>query len=479
MDLTYDQPIERLTVDRYLITTLAEYQTSFWREVGAQMRSEGHDVYFLSFDSRSVDLLADYDLPCFDATASQQKNKLGERDPLVICEQFDIREPLHWLTHEKYAFGVRDSEALLTKLAGVLVATDEVLEQLTDGGEVKLVQELGGFLSVLGSHFAAKARGLESWFIEPSFFRSRLLFIEGSIAALQHGGTERAPVSSEVKDYLDNTIDKNLIVVPEKDRHQYTTAFRKVVTVKNAKRLVEKAFDKYFLRKEQEFGHIGGHVSTHLKMIGASRKLAKHYSSINEAAPFVYYPLHVPGDVALTLRSPEYLDQIALVDFLCRNVPMGFKVAVKEHPAMIGAIGTEQIFRLTRRYDNFALIPPATNNFDVLRKASAVVTVNSKSGAEAGLLGKEVLVLGDAFYRDAPFAQSVESLSDLRGMLADTIARGGKADVVQETSEYYAAMWEKTWPGELYVESGSNPGVVARSLVGALQNGPLRARRAA
>ena len=47
--------------------------------------------------------------------------------------------------------------------------------------------------------------------------------------------------------------------------------------------------------------------------------------------PFVYYPLHVPADMALTLRSPEYLDQVATIDFLLRTIPDSHVLVAKEH----------------------------------------------------------------------------------------------------------------------------------------------------
>ena len=43
----------------------------------------------------------------------------------------------------------------------------------------------------------------------------------------------------------------------------------------------------------------------------------------------------------------------------------------------------------------------------------AVVSVNSKSGAEAVLLGKPVVVMGDAFYRSCPLVFAADRLKDV------------------------------------------------------------------
>ena len=448
-----------------IITTLAEYQTRFWLEVGLELQRLGRPARFLSFDSRSNEMLAAAGLDHVDATASACTAELAGRNAAEVCRSFGMDRLNFWLTHEKFAFGARDTDALMRKLAGTLLVADKAIRTLPAGARATMVQELGGFLSVIGSHFAALHHGLPSWFIEPSFFRGRMLFLEGDVAARKLPDGMAAEPAGDVLAYLQDTLDRSAIVIPEKDRHQYTTAFRKVINLRNLKRLGEKLVDKHLLGKQQEFGHIGSHVSTHARMILASRKLAGHYTPVEQLGRFVYYPLHVPGDMALTLRSPQFLDQAALVDYLCRIAPPDVTIAVKEHPAMIGAMGAEPLLRLKQRYDRFHIIPPATNNFEVLKQAAAVVTVNSKSGAEAGLLGQQVLVLGDAFYRNAPFSTPVNTLTDVGEALRRVLDGEDAPPPRERTLAYFAALWGETHRGDLYVTDPANIARFTASLV--------------
>ena len=63
-------------------------------------------------------------------------------------------------------------------------AMETVLDQLaTRGQRAVVVQELGGFLSVIACFHAAKKHGIRNWFIEPSFFRGRLYYTPDSFAA--------------------------------------------------------------------------------------------------------------------------------------------------------------------------------------------------------------------------------------------------------------------------------------------------------
>lgn len=443
---------------RFLITTLAEYQTQFWRAVGIELRQLGHDPAFLSFDDRSTEMLREVGLRVHEArsfsTTAQQA--------LEVIEGFGITDLNHWLTHERFAFDATDSTLLLRRLASYLLAADAAL---TAEGETIMVQELGGFLSVIAAFFAAQKHDVTNWFLEPSFFRGRLFFLRDTFAAIEVADAQPSPDAAMLS-YLDATLAAGAIVIPEKDRHQYTSARRKIVNWRNARRLVEKLVDKHILGKQQEFGHIGSHVTAHAKMLVNSRRLRSHYTAIEDAGRFIYYPLHVPGDMALTLRSPTYLDQTALIDFICRSVPRTHRVAIKEHPAMVGAFDATALTRLKQRYDHLMILPPATNNYVVMRSADLVVTVNSKSGAEAGLLGKPVIVMGDAFYRDAPFARPIDRLQNL----PDAITEALRAHHNNETAtrDFFARTWSLSYPGELYVDAPENVATFARSMVTAI-----------
>jgi capsule polysaccharide export protein KpsC/LpsZ len=143
-------------------------------------------------------------------------------------------------------------------------------------------------------------------------------------------------------------------------------------------------------------------------------------------------------------------------------------VAIKEHPAMIGAIDADRLIGLVERHDNLVLLPPSTNNYAVLRRAAAVVSVNSKSGAEAGLLGKPVIVLGDAFYREAPFAVPLDSVSELEASLQAVLSGDRAAASDERVRRWFAALWPLTLPGELYVPEAGNVETFTASLIEAV-----------
>jgi hypothetical protein len=444
--------------DTILITTLAEYQTRFWIPVAQRLRTAGHDVELLAFDDRSAEMSVAEAVPVTNMYREGLKAGASPDDRAAFAARvgaYGLDGTNFPFSHERFTFGIRNTAALRRRFMIYSNAMETLLDRLeAQGRRVELVQELGGFLSVLASFYAARRRGIRNWFIEPSFFRGRMYFTPDTLGAPDVMPQPADAVSSEVRAYLDETLNQRAIVIPKKDAHQYSAAFKKVVNWRNARRLTEKLWDQFALGKHQEFGHNLRHARVHAAMAFNAARLRRLYRPIPET-PFVYYPFHVPADMALTLRSPDYLDQVATVDFLARTIPDSHLLVLKEHPAQIGAISAERLHELLRRFDNVVLLPPQTNNYTVLTRADAVISVNSKSGAEALLLGKPVVVMGDAFYRSCPLVHTVDRLADVPARLREAL-RAGPFDP-SRAAPYFEAAWRKSLPGELYV---GDPGLL-------------------
>ena len=461
--------------DIILITTLAEYQTRFWIPVAQRLRGAGREVRLLAFDDRSAEMATAQGVP----VVNMYRAGLQGGAPIDDEQAFNARIASYGLdgsnflfSHERVTFGIRDTAALRRRFMIYTNAMEAELDQLAARGQrAVVVQELGGFLSVIACFYAARKRGIRNWFIEPSFFRGRLYYTPDSLAAPDTMATPAEPVSPQVRGYLDDTLRQRAIVIPQKDRHQYSAAFSKIANARNARRLAEKLWDQFALGKHQEFGHNIRHARAHAAMALGATRLKKLYRPMPET-PFVYYPLHVPADMALTLRSPEYLDQVATIDFLLRTLPDTHVLVVKEHPAQIGAVSATRLFELARRFDNFVLLPPQTNNYAVLGRADAVVSVNSKSGAEAVLLGKPVVVMGDAFYRSCPLVFAVNRLSDVPQRLREALRTQGFDPA--RAAPYFETAWRKSFPGELYIDNPQQLDTFAASLLSAV-NAPSAA----
>jgi len=445
----------------FLFGTLAMNQTLFFEALGNELLEAGHDVAYLCFHERSYDYLRKRGRRSFNAFREAEGT-----DDSVDLSQYGWPSLNLVLSHEKAAFEVNDTSALIRKLRRYLASSEAVLKCLSaESPLLLLVQELGGFLSNAASFYAAQRRGIDNLFIEPSFFRGRVFMFRNTFAARRVPGPSSLHVSDEVAAYLDDALSKQRVVIPEKDRRHYRGPIRKLRDPYNLRRLVEKTTDKYLLGKREEFAHIAGHVERHLRMWLNFRALSKRYKALPlHGERFVYYPLHVPADVSLTIRSPQYVDQLSLVDYVARSVPEAYEVAIKEHPALIGALDRRRMSDLLKKRDNVRLLKPWINNYEVMNRADLVLTVNSKSGAEALLIGRPVVAIGDAFYSACDLVRPVDSLSDLPVTLRELL--GTPASIrSSDTRRYFQDVWDASWPGELYDCEEKNVRTFASSLL--------------
>lgn len=450
-----------------VFTSLAQNQTEYFIGVAKSLRSLGIRASILSFHEPSYHLIADAGLNgynVFDVSRSLGEIALigAEESFVKAVRDYEIEKPGLLLSHEKVSFRVHDTRRLQTKFCRYLAAVDECITRVErQGGPLTaIVQETGGFLSLIATYVVARKRKIDHFFAEPAFYRGRLFFTKNSLEAPKIRPRLADVLSEETALYLESTKRSGQIVVPRKDAWQYQGALKKIATPRNVRRLGEKLFQKFIRKQEEEFSHIGNYVGRHMRMLTAPIKLRTSFSSIPDR-PFVYFPFHVPMDVALTVRAPAFLDQISLVDYLARSVPPTHVVAVKEHPALVGAIPTEDLKGLLRRNDNVVLLNPTLNNFEVMKRADTVVTVNSKSGAESLLCGTNVIVLGDAFYSEFEGLRYLYDVRELHSELAEAVEAPFAA---KGLDSFFAAAWNQSLPGELYLNEQNNYSVCADSL---------------
>jgi hypothetical protein len=448
------------TTKTIIFTSLAKYQSDFLIPLAKNLEDYGHKIAIVCFHEPSIASIKNSGLMVFNPYKMLKKLSI-----MPDLEDVGIDDISLAISHEKTVFSLRDSQMLIKKLRGFVGVMNEVCDQVKSqlGGKVILIQEFGGFISLIAAFYAARHYGIDNIFMEPSFFQGRIFFVKNSFAALKIKEERINQVSDEVHEYINNVKAKKTVVIPEKDSHHYRSPWKKIIDFHHFRRLGEKLADKYIYKYKEEFDHIANYVHSHFRMVLNRFRFSFLYRELSDQERFVYYPLHVPHDAALTIRSPEYLDQYALLDYLARIIPPDHTLVFKEHPALVGAVDYMRVKKLLRSYDNIKMINPATPNYDVMKKARMVITVNSKSGAEAMLLGKPIIVLGDAFYATSSLVTKAESLKELRSIMPQSLSVTEQIQD-QEIKKYFQCVWDQSWPGEIYSRDPMQISIMASSL---------------
>jgi hypothetical protein len=457
---------------KIVFTVIASRDAKFFISVADQLDSSKYNVIFYTFYGPAEKKIrqAGYEVFNFHSSDLNKKDKDRKINTKSLEEKYKIKSLRDLLLHERLTFNCHNESYLFVKCGIYLGALNSWLNAVKPD---VVIQELGGFIAPMSFYYACKRNNIKHIFLEPMMFQGTVGFVEDSINyKIRVKANSR---SMSVKGYVDNYILSQNAVIPQKDEHHFRDAtLVKFFNFSNLSKLLSKVWYKYFMDLEQEYDAIGNHVWRNFKMLINRKKLSPFYWPIKNLPSdkrYVYFPLHVPLDFQLTVRSKEWLDQIALLEQISNFLPPGFDLWIKEHPAAIGAYSIRELDKLLNS-PNVKIIHPLENSFSIIHNATAVLTINSKVGAEALMQGKPLFVLGQAFYRNHGISYDISSISELEKELTDFLKnKSNLRPSNKKIQDFLNAVWEKSLSGELYVNTSENINKFASSLIKALELG--------
>jgi hypothetical protein len=443
-----------------LFAIMAVQEVEFFAPMAKRLvEEEGVSVAFLTFHEAGDDMLEKEGIPYFSLHKTRRSLKRKQQCTREEIEKLTGRSMDHLIFHEMHMSG-RDREKLTAKAVIYYSIFADILKENEIGC---IVQELGGFIAPLTLYYAARGNNTDHVFIEPAMFKKRVVFTLNNLYAdVTDYGKQNLPMNDELIKLVHEYLTQKTVVIPKKDRHFFQDmTFGRIFSSDNARRLYRKLFHKYVMRREEEYNWIYQYVKMHFIKAVRRKILNSYYTDPAASEKYVYYPFHVPLDVQLTARCPEFFDQESLVAQIAASLPQGYKLYIKEHPAAIGGHSLPKLKKALTLNRNIRLIHPAHNSYDIIRNAACIITVNSKVGVEAIMQGRPVVVLGKTFYRGKGVTVDVSDIDDM----PDAVARAISSNADEDTRNCFlnnAFLW--TYKGELYENSRENVNNFYRSL---------------
>lgn len=168
-----------------------------------------------------------------------------------------------------------------------------------------------------------------------------------------------------------------------------------------------------------------------------------HSRKFIESNKYVFYPIQYFRESRVTMRAPEYYNQLWMIEYLSRSLPPGYELVVKDHPQQLGALPLSHVCKL-RQYAT--AVSPTLSAREILREADAVVTLNNTVGYEAVMYGKPVITLGDAFYSGVGYTRDVTSLNTLSVELNEVVSSNGLR--TEAVLEFAHGLLESSYEGQ-------------------------------
>lgn len=175
------------------------------------------------------------------------------------------------------------------------------------------------------------------------------------------------------------------------------------------------------LAQRQAFGRAAGDRNVHLAVfLRDFLRQRVRYQLLDRVALTtvpdergVLYPVQFTDDSQISIRGEAYANQLAWIEYFAAALPYGHALWVKPHPASPGDLSVARLSALAKRSENIRILHPRLHAHEILRGATAVLTVNSTLGFEALMFGVPTVTLGKALYRGHGLTIDVSAPSEL------------------------------------------------------------------
>ncbi len=192
------------------------------------------------------------------------------------------------------------------------------------------------------------------------------------------GGHELTPFNDEPKhiEWVEEYIKSKERPIPQSQTKTVAKVFKAINL------LLKKAFSGFNVK-----------VSNYNKPLNFD-KLNSVITKNHIRGNYVFLPLQVTSDTQIKLHS-DYSNIDALMFALEYAKNNELHLIVKLHPAETSQNFVDKLVELKNEND---FILSDNNTVELIKNSRAVITINSTVGLEAKIFGKEVIVLGRAFY---------------------------------------------------------------------------------
>lgn len=349
----------------------------FFSNLAKKFNPKDFEIYFLYFITIPKD--------------KSRINKLYFYNFLNGNFENNINTQKQYLFHEKL-WSFSSYEQLEKKYKKYYAAFEKIVYSY----DIKLViQELGGFICHLSLFQYTQNNNIDHLFIEPTFLKKYCFFLKNTIEIDEgidfNSGSEAKKIYFNYSEQLNSTeyIAINFKDLHLKKKNMFYLLFSKYVLHRFFVKIIQ------FIKNEKsEFRNLGIHcLDFFQRIIFQILNIFIKKEKLESLKNFIYYPLHVPRDLALTLRAPKKIDQISSLKKIFANNYE--KIVFKEHPLIFAR---NSYHKIKKKFKNVGFFHNNISSNNIIKKCKFVITINSKAGIEALVLNKPVLTLEKNYY---------------------------------------------------------------------------------
>lgn len=369
-----------------------------------------------------------------------------------IPEQYNIPS-LRWIYMSSRANNRHSPQVMLRKTIAYFLAWEKIIEELQPD---VILSDFGGELLRRVAYYVASKYRISYFWLDWSPISGMFGIHTSEANHWTHLRVADSPLPSDaqaqVEAYLQKVYQQRLSPV---------RFWKPQITGNRVKRLFDEVKREIVVEKG-EHDHFTPRkwVKEYFLRLIKRPIITPRYEDPVPGEKYIFFPLHVPDDAQLTVRAPYYQNQAALLRWVVRSLPDGYKLYIKEHPAFIA----KYMLNTYRQFDSLPhtrLISPYVHPHDIIQQAQAVITINSTAGFESLLFHKPVIVLGPVSYRGYGATIDVTNLAEL----PEAVKQSLEAPPPKwKIDRLIWSMMQASYPGHLYDYNETNLDSVADAI---------------
>ncbi len=139
-----------------------------------------------------------------------------------------------------------------------------------------------------------------------------------------------------------------------------------------------------------------------------------------EGEDYVYMPLHLIPESSVFVKASYYVDELNLIEQVSKSLPIGWKLYVKEHQAMLGERALS-FYEKAAELHNVRVVQ--VNHYKDpkpwILNAKGIVTITGTAAYESALLGKRSIIFGEVPFSLIEGITLISDFSKLPAALKD------------------------------------------------------------
>lgn len=159
---------------------------------------------------------------------------------------------------------------------------------------------------------------------------------------------------------------------------------------------------------------------------------------------YAFYPLHAVPENSTVLNASLIPNELAMIEYIAKTLPVHFKLIVKEHLIMIGERPIH-FYKKLMEIPNVELAPYDISGTSLVKEAKITITLSGTSALESVMIGKPAIIFGNVDYEEC---EGIFKAGDLF-LLPELIKKALKHKVDEDkVAKFIAAVMARSTEGD-------------------------------